>query len=35
MSRDNDGFRPIFDGVTLAGWHAVPRHNAPRSPDDP
>jgi len=35
MSRDDDDFRPIFDGVTLAGWHAVPRHNAPRSPDEP
>jgi hypothetical protein len=34
MSGQN-GFHPIFDGVSLAGWHAVPRHNAPRSPDDP
>ena len=34
MTHD-DGFRPIFDGVSLAGWHAVPRHNAPRVPGDP
>ncbi|MEG3615368.1 DUF1080 domain-containing protein [Isoptericola haloaureus] len=22
---DDDGFRPLFDGSTLAGWHAAPR----------
>lgn len=21
----NDGFVPLFDGVSLAGWHAAPR----------
>ncbi len=31
----SDGFRAIFDGKTLSGWHAVPRHNAPRTPDEP
>jgi hypothetical protein len=34
MNDDSEGFRPIFDGRTLAGWHAVPRHNAPRTPDE-
>jgi Domain of Unknown Function (DUF1080) len=32
---DAEGFRPIFDGKTLAGWRAVPRHNAPRAVGDP
>jgi hypothetical protein len=25
MHTDNDGFTSLFDGVTLDGWHAVPR----------
>jgi len=35
MAADQNGFRPIFDGATLKGWRAVPRHNAPRTPDEP
>ena len=35
MARDADGFRPIFNGKTLAGWRAAPRHNAPTSVGDP
>ncbi len=34
MAAAGDSFRSIFDGKTLAGWRAVPRHNAPRSPDE-
>lgn len=34
MTRDTD-FRAIFDGASLKGWTAVPRHNAPTRPDDP
>jgi len=26
------GFRSLFDGKTLAGWHAMPRVQAPKSP---
>ncbi|MDB5561001.1 MAG: hypothetical protein JWN11_419 [Hyphomicrobiales bacterium] len=33
--RDELGFTPIFDGKTLAGWHAVPRLPVPRAPGDP
>lgn len=29
------GFVPLFDGRSLAGWHAVPRLPVPRSPGDP
>ncbi len=33
--RDNEGFQPLFDGKTLAGWHAVPRLPVPRAPGEP
>ena len=35
VASDDRHFRPIFDGVALTGWRAVPRHNAPRIPGDP
>ena len=27
------GFKPLFDGRSLAGWHAAPRLNVPRTAD--
>lgn len=27
-----DGFRPLFDGRTLTGWHPLPRVNVPNQP---
>lgn len=30
MNDNRDGFRPLFDGLTLSGWHAVPRLPVPR-----
>ncbi|MBO7747476.1 DUF1080 domain-containing protein [Paenibacillus sp. MWE-103] len=32
---NDEGFRPLFDGRTLAGWHAVPRLPVPRYPGGP
>jgi hypothetical protein len=31
----SDGFTPIFDGQTLAGWYATPRLPVPRAPGFP
>ena len=28
-----EGFRPLFDGKTLAGWHAMPRVQGLKPPD--
>ncbi|MFC4810985.1 3-keto-disaccharide hydrolase [Paenibacillus sp. GCM10023250] len=32
---NGEGFRPLFDGHTLTGWHAVPRLPVPRYPGGP
>jgi hypothetical protein len=29
-----EGFRPLFDGKTLQGWHAVPRLPIPKFPSN-
>ncbi|MFC5452753.1 DUF1080 domain-containing protein [Paenibacillus aestuarii] len=35
MDKANADFTPIFDGQTLAGWHAVPRLPVSRAPGGP
>lgn len=35
MNNHDAKFKPIFDGETLAGWHAVPRLPVPRAPGEP
>jgi hypothetical protein len=35
MGNDGEGFRPLFDGKTLIGWHAVPRLPTAQWPGGP
>lgn len=35
MHNNDAMFTPIFDGITLEGWHSVPRLPVPRAPGEP